>query len=113
MDVIKNFDLDVAGFEAGYPRSGKGDPAMQARAVELAKKHGVKVILKPCAISQMDPELLRGVNILVPNQKEASTLCPGHTSVEEQADYFLKKGIKNRYHYAGRGRLLSQDCRCG
>ena len=38
MDVIKNFDLDVVGFEAGYPRSGKGDPAMQARAVELAKK---------------------------------------------------------------------------
>ena len=38
MDVIKNFDLDVAGFEPGYPRSGKGDPAMQAKAVELAKK---------------------------------------------------------------------------
>ena len=37
MDVIKNFDLDVAGFEPGYPRSGKGDPAMQAKAVELAK----------------------------------------------------------------------------
>ncbi len=38
MDVIKNFDLDVVGFEAGYPRSGAGDPAMQAEAVELAKK---------------------------------------------------------------------------
>ncbi len=38
MDVIQGFGLDVAGFEAGYPRSGKGDPAMQARAVELAKK---------------------------------------------------------------------------
>ena len=38
MDVIGNFDLDVADFEAGYPRSGKGDRAMQARAVELAKK---------------------------------------------------------------------------
>ena len=37
MDVIKNFDLDVVGFEPGYPRSGKGDPAMQAKAVELAK----------------------------------------------------------------------------
>ncbi len=38
MDVIQGFGLDVAGFEAGYPRSGKGDPAMQAKAVELAKK---------------------------------------------------------------------------
>ena len=38
MGVIGNFELDVAGFEPGYPRSGKGDPAMQAKAVELAKQ---------------------------------------------------------------------------
>ena len=37
MDVIGNFDLNVTGFDAGYPRSGAGDPAMQAKAVELAK----------------------------------------------------------------------------
>ena len=44
MDVVKNFDLDVAGFEAGYPRSGRGDPAMQARAVELAKKADIVLL---------------------------------------------------------------------
>jgi len=44
MDVIGNFDLDVIGFEAGYPRSGKGDPAMQARAVELAKKADILLL---------------------------------------------------------------------
>jgi len=44
MDVIKNFDLDVAGFEAGYPRSGKGDPAMQAKAVELAQKADIVLL---------------------------------------------------------------------
>ena len=44
MDVIKNFDLNVAGFEAGYPRSGKGDPAMQAKAVELAKTADVVLL---------------------------------------------------------------------
>ena len=38
IDVIGNFDLDVVGFEAGYPRSGEGDPTMQVKAVELAKK---------------------------------------------------------------------------
>ncbi len=38
MDVIGNFDLNVVGFEAGYPRCGAGDPAMQAKAVELAKQ---------------------------------------------------------------------------
>ena len=44
MDVIKNFGLDVAGFEPGYPRSGKGDPAMQAKAVELAKKADIVLL---------------------------------------------------------------------
>ena len=44
MDVIGNFGLDVAGFEAGYPRSGKGDPAMQAKAVELAQRADVVLL---------------------------------------------------------------------
>ncbi|MGM9594211.1 MAG: glycoside hydrolase family 3 C-terminal domain-containing protein [Candidatus Onthomonas sp.] len=38
MGVIGNFDLNVVGFEKGYPRVGKGDPAMVSAAVELAKK---------------------------------------------------------------------------
>ena len=38
MDVIGNFDLDLTGFAAGYPRVGKGDPTMQAEAVDLASK---------------------------------------------------------------------------
>ena len=44
MDVIKSFDLDVAGFEPGYPRSGKGNPEMQAKAVELAKQADVVLL---------------------------------------------------------------------
>lgn len=44
MDVIKNFDLDVAGFAPGYPRSGKGDPEMLAKAVELAKRADVVLL---------------------------------------------------------------------
>ncbi|MBR3271185.1 MAG: glycoside hydrolase family 3 C-terminal domain-containing protein [Clostridia bacterium] len=38
MDVIKSFDLNVVGFEAGYPRHGATNPEMQQKAVELAKK---------------------------------------------------------------------------
>ena len=38
MDVIDQFDLQVAGFEPGYPRVGKGDAEMRAKAVELAKQ---------------------------------------------------------------------------
>ena len=44
MDVIKNFDLDVVGFEAGYPRSGKGDQTMLLKAVELAKKADIVLL---------------------------------------------------------------------
>ena len=44
MDVIKNFDLNVVGFEAGYPRSGKGDPAMQQKAVELANQADIVLL---------------------------------------------------------------------
>lgn len=52
MDVIGNFDLDVAGFESGYPRSGKGDPKMQARAVELTPVPG-----ETMSLSDMDQRL--------------------------------------------------------
>ncbi len=38
MDVIGNFDLNVVGYEPGYPRCGAGNPEMQVKAVELAKK---------------------------------------------------------------------------
>ncbi len=37
MDVIKNFDLKITGFEAGYPRSGVGNAEMQTKAVGLAR----------------------------------------------------------------------------
>ena len=38
MDVIGQFDLDVVGFEPGYPRHGQPDAAMRDKAVELARK---------------------------------------------------------------------------
>ena len=42
--VIKNFPLDVIGFEKGYPRVGPGDAAMQANAAALAKKADVVLL---------------------------------------------------------------------
>ena len=38
MDVIGRFDLNVIGYEPGYPRFGTGDKQLMNRAVELAKK---------------------------------------------------------------------------
>ena len=38
MNIIGQFDLDVVGFEPGYPRHGEPDFEMQEKAAELAKK---------------------------------------------------------------------------
>ena len=38
MDVIGEFDLEVVGFEPGYPRHGAADMEMRRRAVALAKR---------------------------------------------------------------------------
>ena len=38
VDVIKDFPLDIAGFERGFLRSGKKDPELVKRACELAAK---------------------------------------------------------------------------
>ena len=44
MDVIGNFELDVVGFEPGYPRHGAPDAAMMQRAAELAKRADVVLL---------------------------------------------------------------------
>ena len=44
MDVIKDFPLEVVGFEKGYPRTGAGDPAMRAAAVALARRADVVLL---------------------------------------------------------------------
>jgi len=38
LDVIKNFDLNVVGFEPGFPRHGPTDRSMVQKAAELAKQ---------------------------------------------------------------------------
>ena len=38
MDVIGGFDLNVVGFEPGYPRHGAANPDMEQKAVALAKQ---------------------------------------------------------------------------
>jgi beta-glucosidase len=44
MGVIGQFDLDVVGFEKGYPRVGAPDSAMRDAAVTLAKKAEVVLL---------------------------------------------------------------------
>ncbi|MCI8416053.1 MAG: LacI family DNA-binding transcriptional regulator [Lachnospiraceae bacterium] len=62
------------------------------QAGRLAHKYGAKTILKPSACSSLDPELLKYIDIMIPNLNEINILCPGK-SLGEQADYFLNLGI--------------------
>lgn len=61
-------------------------------AGKLAHRHHVKTILKPSACTYLEPELLKYVDILVPNFKELSILCPKN-DFDEQTDYFLDAGV--------------------
>lgn len=62
-------------------------------AAKTAREYGAKNIVKPAALKSVPEQLLALTDIFIPNRKEAATLCPDCSSVEEQAEYFLKKGI--------------------
>ena len=44
MDVIKDFPLNVVGYERGFPRTGAGDPAMVRAAVRLAEQADIALL---------------------------------------------------------------------
>ena len=62
-------------------------------ACRTARTCGVTTILKPASCLSLAPELLKYVDILVPNQDEITLLCPEGT-LEEKADFFLKQGVQ-------------------
>ncbi|MGC9357342.1 MAG: ribokinase, partial [Anaerolineae bacterium] len=61
-------------------------PAVR-RAVEIAGEAGVRVLLNPAPAQPLPAEILRGVDLLVPNEVEAAMLAdlPGGTPAEEAA----------------------------
>ncbi|MCD8354509.1 MAG: glycoside hydrolase family 3 C-terminal domain-containing protein [Clostridiales bacterium] len=71
--VMGQFDLNVVGFEKGYPRVGAGDAAMQAAAVELAKKADVALLYLGLDEISESEGLDRG-NMKLP-QSQVDLLC--------------------------------------
>jgi len=61
-------------------------------ALKMAKKHGVKTILKPSTMRSIPDEFLEMVDYFVPNEAEADILCSGVGSIQEKANSFLEKG---------------------
>ena len=62
-------------------------------ACRTARSYGAATILKPSACASLDPELIRQINILVPNYDEICLLAPGAT-LSDRADYFLNQGVE-------------------
>lgn len=64
-------------------------------AINLCRKNGVKVILKPAPVVHIPPEFFKDLFLLIPNEMEARSMCPQKHTVEDQADFFIGQGIKN------------------
>lgn len=62
-------------------------------ACRLSQKYGGKTILKPSSCGELPAELLRYIDILIPNLNELNEICPGFGSMQEKAQYFLDKNI--------------------
>ena len=64
-------------------------------AIRICREHGVRIILKPAPPVVLPDEYFRDLFLLIPNEMEAKYLCPGTTNIEEQAEFFISKGVKN------------------
>lgn len=58
-----------------------------------AKKHGAKTILKPVACGVLPEDLLRSVDIIVPNEAEINAICPLAADLESQTAQLLEAGV--------------------
>ncbi|HJW84615.1 MAG TPA: ribokinase [Anaerolineae bacterium] len=67
-----------------------------ARAIELAKKRGVRVVLNPAPAQPLDPALLSGVDYLIPNQSELALLTGVQDThaVREAAQRLQAAGVR-------------------
>ncbi|MFJ5760533.1 ribokinase [Neobacillus sp. NPDC093182] len=63
------------------------------KAVELAKKHGVRTILNPAPIQKLPKELLEMVDYLTPNEHEQTLLFDSIDGSQQELEKFKKKCI--------------------
>ena len=66
--------------------------------LNLAKKHGVKVVLNPAPVREINDELYKQVDFLTPNEVEAGILSgikvDDLDSARQAAEFFLAKGVQ-------------------
>ncbi|MCG2589401.1 ribokinase [Rhodohalobacter sulfatireducens] len=68
------------------------------RAIKIANKNGVKVILNPAPAQSLSDDLLKQIDILTPNQSEAELLTgikvDNKQSAQKAAANLISKGVK-------------------
>ncbi len=79
------------------------------RAMELSRKHGVKVIFNPSPLSSFENSLLEGVAYVIPNEVEGAQLLQGKALTEENwrelmeryhiSNVIMTAGKLGAYHY--------------
>ena len=62
-------------------------------AAKTAKKYGAGTILKPTLLEQIPDSILNNIDIFIPNRLEMAALCPGISTLSQQADSFIRKGV--------------------
>ncbi|MBD0381452.1 ribokinase [Paenibacillus sedimenti] len=56
------------------------------RAVQLAKSHGVKVILNPAPAAELPSDIWQYVDLVTPNETEAAILTAGRTNLADESE---------------------------
>lgn len=70
---VYDFENEIANSEFLLMQLEYSDEVLKA-GVELAEKHGVKVVLNPAPAREIDSEILKKIYLLTPNELESQTL---------------------------------------
>lgn len=88
--VFEDIDFMIAQFETPQ--------AVTLEAFKRAKAHGVMTILNPAPASEILPELLQYVDVIIPNETESEVLTgiklTDQASMDQIADEFQSQGVK-------------------
>lgn len=61
-------------------------------AARISRARGIRTVLKPATSGALPEELIKNIDILIPNQNELADICPGKGSMKEQAKSLLLMG---------------------
>ena len=90
-DVLEDADFLISQFETPQEAT--------LRAFQIAKENGVKTILNPAPAHEINPDLLKLTDLIIPNETESAALTgiiiTDETSMLMSAAKFAQMGVRN------------------